>query len=355
MWIRFNLAFAFTLVVAIGGTLLFVLLVDPLGVSPVALISDRYVVYNDRRQAMPQIIRSKRYDSFIVGSSTVITADPAWVESAFGGKFANVAIQGATPYEQSSVIGLIARQNPRMIIHGLDADWCAPGASRYHPWWPFPEWLYSEVRLSDMHRLLNWHIVRLAIDKVRLALGLDPPVVFANGFDTQWPKDSEWNLEKAQARLYSQDGKGAHAASGETDASPIPPSLSRHGSFPSVEYLSAMAAKLPPSTKLVILFMPVHAAALPPAGSDLHNRLKACKERVAEIAHRPNTHVIDFMVRSPTTQDDTRFWDRIHLRSGSVRSLVERAREAIERRESAGDGTYRYLAGPTHRPGASNH
>ena len=355
MWIRFNLAFAFTLAAAIGGTLLFVLLVDPLGVSPIALISDQNIVYNDRRQAMPQIIRSRRYDSFIVGSSTTITLDPAWVESAFGGRFANVAIQGATPYEQSRVIGLVARQSPRMILHGLDADWCAPGASRYHPWWPFPEWLYSDLHPYVMRRLLNWHIVRLAIGKVGLALGLNSPLVLANGFDTQLPRDSAWDLEKARARLYSQGTKGAEAASKSSNASPDRSSPPRPGTFPSLDLLSETVARIPSSTTLVMLFMPVHVAVLPPPGSDPYNRLEACKGRVAEIARRPKTHVIDFMRRSVITQDDSRFWDSLHLRAGPAKDLVERTHEAIARGGSPGDGAYRYLAGQVQRSGAPNH
>jgi hypothetical protein len=350
VWRRFNIAFACTLLAGVGGAFLFVLLVDPLGVSPLAIFSDQNIVYNNRRQAMPQIIRSGRYDSFIVGSSTTITLDPKWAEAAFGGRFANIAIHGATPYEQSRVLELIGREGPKTIVHGLDASWCAADmTSRYHPWWPFPEWLYDDVRPYDLRRLLNWHFIRLAVSKARLAFGFDPPMVLANGFETQLPKDSTWDLAKARARIYApaaDTGATLNKARGVDIAESAPASTS----FPNVDLLREAISKIPASTQLIVLFMPVHSSTLPMPGTEPYNRLELCKQRVAEAVRRPNSHVIDFMRRSPLTDDDSHFWDSLHVRDAVAANLVERTREAVEHRDSSSDGVYRYLSGPTGRP-----
>ena len=65
-------------------------------------------------------------------------------------------------------------------------------------------------------------------------------------------------------------------------------------SFPGVDLLRETILKIPESTQLIILFMPVHFSTLPVPGTETYNRLEACKQRVAEAARRPNAHVIDF-------------------------------------------------------------
>ena len=102
MWKRFLRAFAITGAAALALTLALILLVDPLGVSPVAMVrdvGDSGLAVGDRRFVLPRIVRSKSFDSFLVGSSTVHSVDPHWAEEAFGGTFANVAMHGGTPHE----------------------------------------------------------------------------------------------------------------------------------------------------------------------------------------------------------------------------------------------------------------
>ena len=347
MWNRFNLTFLVVLLAGVGGVLLFVLVVDPLGVSPISTFGTENITYNNRRQAVPQIVRSGRYDSFIVGSSTTIGLDPEWVEFSFGGRVANASIHGATPYEQSRVVGLVVQQQPKLLIHGLDATWCAPIPNQYHPWWPFPEWLYDDPRISDLGRLLNWHVIRLAIEKVQLTYGFRSPDVLANGYETRLPKEAAWNAEQARKRLYasvSDPPAPGERPAGTGRMTEMPPDLS---SFPAIALLRDSARKIPGTTKHIVVFMPVHFASLPPPGSDAYTRLEICKERFAEAVRGPNTHVIDFMRRTSTTEDDSHFWDSLHVRDAVAKKLVEQINEATQRQASSDDYDYRYLSGPS--------
>src|SRR5688572_3560668 len=97
VWRKFLWPFALTFAAGLAIPFALVLLADPYGVSPVRAISPEVVVPTQRRFIVADIIRSGRYDSFIVGTSTVNSIDPAWLEAAFGGRFANVAVHGATP------------------------------------------------------------------------------------------------------------------------------------------------------------------------------------------------------------------------------------------------------------------
>ncbi|MGZ8416154.1 MAG: hypothetical protein ACXWVQ_04070, partial [Methyloceanibacter sp.] len=98
MWKRFLRAFAITGAAALALAVTLILLVDPLGVSPVAAFEPKpgYAL-KDRRFLAQQMIRNGQFDSFLVGSSTIHSVDPDWAEGAFGGEFANLAIHGATP------------------------------------------------------------------------------------------------------------------------------------------------------------------------------------------------------------------------------------------------------------------
>ena len=67
-WKRFVIRFV---ALFYGGTLatyLFVLIMDPYGVSPVAIPIDRPIVGVSQRHLFSLVIRSHRYDSFVIGS-----------------------------------------------------------------------------------------------------------------------------------------------------------------------------------------------------------------------------------------------------------------------------------------------
>ena len=97
MWKRFLRAFAITGAAALALVIALVLLVDPLGVSPVALFESQSRLLADGIAASSFSISSaaSSFDSFLVGSSTIHSVDPDWAETAFGGAFANLSIHGA--------------------------------------------------------------------------------------------------------------------------------------------------------------------------------------------------------------------------------------------------------------------
>src|SRR5450755_2437195 len=110
MWRRFLWAFAISGAVFLTLCLGLILLVDPIGVSPIALATPKSgYAFKDRRFLAQQVIRIGQFDSYLVGSSTLHSVDPEWANAAFGGRFANVAIHGATLYELRRVVELAGR------------------------------------------------------------------------------------------------------------------------------------------------------------------------------------------------------------------------------------------------------
>src|SRR5258708_7360255 len=107
MWKRFVGVFALTALSGLAIVAAAIALIDPLAVSPLRIVSDKILPQTNRRYLLPAIVRSSRFDSYVVGTSTVHSLNPLLVADRLGGTFANLALHGGTPYEQAQVVRLI--------------------------------------------------------------------------------------------------------------------------------------------------------------------------------------------------------------------------------------------------------
>jgi hypothetical protein len=329
VWRRFLWPFALTFAAGLAIPLGLVLLADPYGVSPVRLISSEVVIPTQRRYIVPDIVRSGRHDSFIVGTSTVNSINPEWLEAAFGGRFANVAIHGATPYEQTRVLELVLRQKlvPRMVILGFDDVWCSRAEpARYHRQAQFPEWLFDDALAPHLTHLLNWRAVELARRKVEIAWDVSKSRVAPNGFFDDLPPDTTWSLEKAMPRLTVKSTSASTASSSDAPEW-----------FPALSLLEKVLGRSADSTRLLGVLMPsylqrgAHSAAP-----------DACKRVIATLFRRRGGTTLDFMLPSAWTTDANNFWDRQHFRRAVAKALPARMRDGLDGRPSP-DGLYQKL------------
>ena len=71
---------------------------------------------------------------------------------------------------------------------------------------------------------------------------------------------------------------------------------------------------MPETARVVFWFVPYHAHSIPSAGSRSGAWLDTCKGRVASLARaRTNAQVVDMMLRSPLTREDSNYWDPLHF------------------------------------------
>ena len=98
----------------------FVVLVDPFDTLPLSPPADRVPVATNARFAFPALARSPKFDSAIFGTSTSRLLRPAVLNAAFGARFANLAMNAATAYEQSRLLGRVPH-GASGGAHG--ADW----------------------------------------------------------------------------------------------------------------------------------------------------------------------------------------------------------------------------------------
>jgi hypothetical protein len=346
MWSRFLWGFAITGLGGLASALFFVLLVDPLGVSPIGVMPKNGYAVSDRRFDAPQIIASGTFDSFLVGTSTIHHVDPQWADDAFGGRFATVAIHGGTPYELTKMMQLIGREAPqtKRIIIGLDARrWCKTTPyDQYNPKIAFPDWLYDENRINDFEGVLNLKMLGYSLRQVEIALGQRPPSIPADGYHNNLV-EAKWSLSLARKNLYNgRKRKQDAAALGLDDADEAAFDTTEKHEHPDLTFLLDALAALPPEADLIVAVLPSHITAIRKRD---RGDIEQCKREIAALVDARRGELVDFRIDSIWTRDDENFWDENHTRVRVAEGLIKRLREAKDGRRDAGDGVYRVLAG----------
>lgn len=329
-WRRFAAWLAGTL--ATGGALIaaMLLLLDPYGVSPVGLSKPRPLMDVNQRWMYPQIVRHGGHDSLVIGTSTSRLLRPVELDAAFGGRFANLALNAGLAAEQLRVLAAFRRANgpPRTLLIGLDAVWCAedatPEGETFRGW---PAWLWQAKGWPALARTLNPRSLEIAARQIGLWLGMERARFDADGFGDFTGGDGRWNLEQARRHLWGDGPPGIRP-----EEPPVTPSAAEVAGwrFPALEWLDATLADLPAgATRALLVFMPVHVAAQPRPGSLAAAREAECKARTRAIAARHGALWHDFRSASPITTDDRLWWDPLHWRIGLGPRLIEEIGAAL--------------------------
>lgn len=358
LWLRFSVMLL--AMAACAGALLagFVVWADPYGArirpgSPAPVLMD-----SNQRFMYPQLVRSGRFDSAVIGTSSSRLLDPQRLSQLFDASFANLAMNAATPWEQARMMELLRHKwaQPRIVIWGLDATWCEADADspgkRLTPR-PFPEWLYdpamAEHMLANIPRMLNMTTLEIAGRAWLMAMGLTGPRMRGDGFDEFTPPDVTYDAARAQFHLYRNLGGQRPEAlphdAGVADQSALATPAFTALAFPALAWLEQSLAALPPETRKIILLPPLHAASLPAEGA-LREREAVCKAAMVAVSGRVNASLLDYRRISPLTTDDNRFWDPLHYRVDAARQ-IEADLAAADRsgKLASGDGILRWRQG----------
>ena len=156
-WRRFFLRAVATAAAGVAVVYAFVVLVDPWGVLPFHIPAERPPISTNARFAFAGLARSPRFDAAIFGTSTSRMLRPDALDQAFDARFANLAMNAATAYEQSRLfeVFLRAHPSPRAVVIGLDHVWCDAGPlQRYTPR-DFPEAFYEASPWPALREMLS--------------------------------------------------------------------------------------------------------------------------------------------------------------------------------------------------------
>jgi hypothetical protein len=314
---------------------------DPYGVSPVRLPLTRAIMDINQRYMYPQIARRSDFDSVVIGTSTSRLLDPHQLDAAFGGRFANFAMNAGTAWEQTELAKLYLRHNPspRSVIIGVDGVWCAQGKDIPRiTFRGFPEWMYDENRWNDLPEVFNLKTLEIAGRKAGFHLGLMPERIRGDGYEVFTPPESTYDLSRARFHIWKD------RPSGKIDPVSPPQQISAADSaalsFPAVAWLDDLLGRLPAETRRMLVYMPVHVASQPTPGSRSAAEWDVCKARIDVVAARHNAKVVDFAIHSPVTRDDTNYWDPLHYRLPIAGRIIDGMKRALETGKDDPEGVF---------------
>ena len=311
-----------------------VAMLDPYGLRAAPGHPPGPIMDANQRLAYPQIARGGPFDAAVFGTSTARLLDPDALDGAFDARFANLAMNAATPDEQLRLATLfLARRPVRAILFGLDATWCAadPPARTANA---FPDWLYAEGTPWGVLRQVNLRAVTAAARVGLARFGLARPRIRSDGYAVFTPPENRYDIERARAHI----GAGASdpAAPGDPPDAPMP----------ALDRLDRFLTRVPPGVLKLLVFMPVHAAAQGAPGTAAGRREAACKVRVATIGTGHGATVVDFRIASPLTTRDANYWDALHYRLPVAARIVADLKAAVATGADDPAGGYRVLAHP---------
>jgi hypothetical protein len=344
-WPDSNRIFLATFIGGLAAVYAFILLVDPYGVAPYSPLFGRPIVTSTtKRQMYPQILRSGRYDSLVVGTSTAKLLDPAALDTVLGGHFANLALAGGTAWEQVQVIDLFRRRvaAPKALIVGLDHEWCDRNASSVARETQFPSWAFDDNPWNDFLYLLNSQTVATAGLAAGAIFGMAPNRARDDGFESFLPPESAYDL--ARARDHIAHAPVPRAPGADRPAPDVSEEERQAMEFEALPWLDEALARLPDATRKVLVFMPVHVAAMPTQGSYGAAWEAECKERVAAIARRRGAVLVDWRIPSPLTTEDSHYWDALHYRLPIAYQVIDELGSIVKEGRESPDGSYRILA-----------
>ena len=270
----------------------------------------------NQRFMYPQLVRTGAFDSGVFGTSTMRLLDPAILSRMIGGRFVNLAMNAATPWEQYQMALLFARSvaAPRAMIWGIDLPWCGNEATaeknRLTPR-PFPPWLYDTPDWLDTARQMNLTTLEVAGRLVANRLGLLKERVRGDGYEVFTPPEASYDLARARAHLTAVPDAAA------LELAPPPADLSAARAqwrFPALAWIDEALGLAPAGTLKLLVLPPTHAASLPRPGSLSAVYYEACKGALRELAARQGATLVDYAQVSPLTADDANYWDPLHFR-----------------------------------------
>jgi hypothetical protein len=345
-WRSLFKTFAMTLAGAFAVIAGFMIAFDPFGVGP---WPSRPPVLMDlnQRYMYPQVIRSRQFNAVVTGTSTVRLLDPAALDRAFGARFANLAMNSATAWEQAQILDLFLRETPapHALVMGLDPLWCEADAAKDAKrvtFRAFPKSFYDDNSLNDWPELLSLKAMEIAWRMMLHRFGFMAERLRLDGYEVFTPDESTYDLARARGHIWAGRDRTIIDAPAYT-----PTATERDGwVFPALAWIDGLIARMPREAAVMLAFTPNHVAGQHPPGSPGLAREMACKAAVAAIGARHGATVVDFRIPSPVTREDSNYWDALHYRLPVASRIVDGLARARATGEDDPDGFYRVLAAP---------
>ena len=304
---------SFTVLVAFVYAL--ILLVDPYQNVPFSLPLERAPISTNQRFAYPALARDPRFDSVIIGSSTLRLLNPEILDELTGAHFVNLAMNSATAYEQTRIHELFVRHHPetKTVIVGIDDSWCKRGASyEKYTFRAFPEWMYDDNPWNDLLYLFNDKALENTVRLIEYITGNREAKYETNGYKDFTADTGTYDIAAVGRRLYP---KGPPSQRRAPDVIPRREQPGWH--YASHELLDELLDTTPKGAVTLLLFAPMHGYYLRRGEASY----RECKARILALAARRRVGVMDYMIDSPITRSDDNYWDPLHYKARVARDI----------------------------------
>jgi hypothetical protein len=252
----------------------------------------------------------------VIGSSTMRLLNPERLDPLLGARFANLAMNSATAYEQMRVHALFSLHHAKTkyVIVGIDDSWCKrEQAYEKFTFREFPEWMFDENQWNDLLYLFNDKALENTVRLLELVGARREPKYEKSGYRDFTVDFGNYDRVWVEKRLYPR-GKSPATGPGQLAPSSLQPKW-EFATHPLLESMLALEASLPKNT--ILVFAPIHAAYL----AQTETLYRECKDRIVKIGRTHGVRIIDFMIESDITKRDDNYWDPLHYRSEVARII----------------------------------
>ncbi len=329
-WLRFNFVLLFSALFFGLGLFAFIVALDPYQNVPFSPDLPRAPVSQNQRYAYPAIARDPQFDSVVVGSSTARLLNPLRLDALLEARFANLAMNSATAYEQLQIARLFSTHHDpmRYFVLGIDDSWCRREAHyRKYTFRSFPEWLFDNNRWNDLLYLFNDKALENAVRMWELLHGRREPKYARNGYKDFTRDFGAYDPNVVRTRLYP-DTSGS--PQNHTAFTVTPEFNHTEWRYANVSLLTPLVASIEErDALLLVVFPPYHAFHLSKNAASY----RECKARVLnQLRARKKIVILDYMLDSDLTRNDNNFWDPLHY-TDAVAQDIERDLAAVAQGE----------------------
>lgn len=340
-WQRFSWIVVTGFFGAILAIAIFVFLMNPYGNLRPSLFRAHTIMDINQRFQYPALIRSGQFDSILIGTSDARLLRPESLQDVLGGRFANLALNAGTAWEQYRLVDLFIREvkHPHLLLMALDHVWCngdaAAGDTTFRG---FPEWIYDDDPLNDFVYMINGKAVETSFRRLGYLLNVKP-ARFVAGYEVFTPPEDKYDLSKAKQKIWK--GRTPQTIKVADPSYVATPEERARWQFPALAWLSEIFSRF--RGDVVIAFMPVHIRSQPVPGSLEAAKENECKQRIIEIARHYRAPVVDFRIWSEITSTDSNYWDPLHYRLPIADRVVSGIARALTTRNDDPKGDWRFF------------
>ncbi|MFZ0113514.1 MAG: hypothetical protein WAL15_04070 [Xanthobacteraceae bacterium] len=305
-WRRFVLTFLAVLLGGLAVLFALIIVIDPYDTGRFPTFMPVGVSDENQQTASASNGRNPIFDAAVFGNSHGMLLSPARLDKLTGLSFVQMTSPGSGPREQMILMSWFMRHHTQIKAFVITADqtWCThdPAIPMLYQ---FPPWLYAESHLEYLAHMLNTRSLNTAYRRVLIALGYVKPT----------NPDGYWDYELDRTWSFRPE-----RPAGGTLAPILSSDINR--SFPALDALDAILAKLARDTPVIVVMPPQFYTLLAPPGSHEAAEFAACKADIAaRVRSRERSGFFDYLNDTPAARNPENFMDPEHYRADIAREI----------------------------------